>query len=257
MSVWLTIPSARPPEEAEKVLKLWRERGYKIALWRDDNWTFDDKPGKLICQHGEYHGYANAVNHLIARLIAREDSGAEWFVIGGDDVHPDPNHSADEIAGQCREYFAGRGPAERMDANTVSMSVEDFERSRTFGVMQPTGDRWGDRNGAYVDRIAGSAWIGREFAKRAYGGNGPLWPGWFHMCVDEELQEVATKLGVFWQRQDLTQLHQHWGRPLPGERLAPVTRMPQFLEKANAGYFEAKKLFAERKAAGFPGHEVL
>jgi hypothetical protein len=42
MSVWYCIPSKRPPEEAEKCLKLWRERGYKIALWVDsdpgDDW---------------------------------------------------------------------------------------------------------------------------------------------------------------------------------------------------------------------------
>ena len=35
--------------------------------------------------------------------------------------------------------------------------------------MQPTGDRFAQ---GQIDRIAGSAWIGREFARRAYGGNG-------------------------------------------------------------------------------------
>ena len=49
---------------------------------------------------------------------------------------------------------------------------------RTFGVMQPTGDRWGERNGiATIDRIAGSPWMGREFCRRMYHGSGPMYNG--------------------------------------------------------------------------------
>lgn len=57
-----------------------------------------------------------------------------------------------------------------------------------------------------------SAWIGREFARRAYGGNGPLWDAYTHMFVDEELKCVAEKNGVYWMRPDLVQLHMHWQR---------------------------------------------
>ncbi len=101
--------------------------------------------------------------------------------------------------------------------------------------------------------------MGREFCLRVNQGNGPLWPEYFHMGCDEELQAVATKLGVFWQRPDLIHLHKHWGRAREGERLAPRERMPKFLEKANSAeeWNKYKKLFAERQAAGFPGSEPL
>lgn len=241
MSVWLCIPSARSPEEANAVLKLWRERGYKIALWVD---SVADGEAK-ICGHwinGKYFGYAQATNSLIETLISDDpindspDPQAEWFVIGGDDVEPDLNHSAEEIARECREHFAG-----------------------TFGAMQPTGDRWGEndrhlgkRGSAYIDRVCGSAWLGREFCRRVNRGNGPLWPEYFHMSVDEELQCVAQRLGVLWQRRDLVHLHRHWGRQ-PG---ATAQSMPAFLAEANRRFPEARALFEKRKAAGFPGSEL-
>jgi hypothetical protein len=247
MSVWLTIPSARPVEEVAPVLAKWRQRGYKIALWCD----FDDgaSPGSDLTMWGKYPGYAGAVNQLIRSAIDA-DPEAEWFIAAGDDVLPDPNHTAEEIAAQCRFRFYNAliGPW-----------------TETFGVMQPTGDRWGEpeRPGrparAYIDHVCGSAWIGREFAKRAYGGNGPLWHEYFHMFVDEELHKVATKFGVLWQRPDLTQHHQHWGRPREGERYGLASRMPDFLRKANSAdeWNKGKAILQAREAAGFPGSELL
>ncbi len=138
----------------------------------------------------------------------------------------------------------------------------------TFGVMQPVGDRWGDtpasrkqygeNRGAYIDRIAGSPWFGREWVKRAYGGNGPMFAGYRHMYADEELLEVATKLGVYWPRRDLIQLHQHWGRR-PGDEFATMADCPDFLHQVNTPqhWHESQKIFVERKAAGWPGHEPL
>ncbi len=124
--------------------------------------------------------------------------------------------------------------------------------------MQPTGDRWGDKNGAYIDRVAGSAWIGREFCRRAYGGKGPMWHEYFHMFNDQELQEVAIKLGVFWQRPDLIQLHRHWGRG-PENGIGSAAKMPEFLRTANGpdNWRRMKGIFEARKAAGFPGSEVI
>lgn len=254
MSVWLTIPSKRPPEEAEKVLKLWRERGYKIALCRDEG------ENNVACDFFDcilpYPGYASAVNHLIGCVLSHDPS-AEWFIAAGDDVQPDLHHSAEEIAAQCREYFRDN-------------ALDPF--MATWGVMQPTGDRWGDTlqsrqmygadRGAYIDRVCGSAWIGREFALRVNQGRGPLWPEYFHMYVDEELFHVATKLGVLWQRRDLIHLHQHWGRGpanQPNQLQDRDTRMPEFLRRANSReeWDKANKLFEARKAAGFPGSEVL
>jgi hypothetical protein len=262
MSCWLTIPSARPPEEAEKVLKLWKERGYKIALWRD-NTDCDSQPVNRLIDLGftepVYPGYAVAVNGLI-EMAQAFDSSAEWFVAAGDDIEPDLNHSAEEIAEQCRFHFE--------DLHGGNAHHE------TFGVMQPTGDRWqdtprtremfGENRGALIDRVCGSAWIGREFARRAYGGKGPLFPGYQHMFVDEELQAVATKLGVLWQRRDLIQLHRHVLRPQTGDVLAVDTTVAAHLYEhaphlvkwnTKEHWDESKKLFEERKRAGFPGHE--
>ena len=242
MSVWLTIPSKRPAKEANAMLSQWQERGYKVIVQRD--------PGDelLACVNfvRPYLGYAEAVNALIEWVMA-EDPGAEWFIAAGDDTQPDLNHTAEEIAAECSRYFAWN-------------AFLGLKRpSCTFGVMQPTGDRWGDAQGPYIDRVAGSAWIGREFARRVNQGKGPLWPEYFHMGVDEELQAVAEKLGVFWQRPDLIHLHQHWGRPQAGETMGQSSRMPEFLKEANSPEHWAryKALFAERKAADFPGSEPL
>lgn len=251
MSVWLTIPSARPPEEAEKVLKLWRERGYQIALWRDDLDSCDMHAGVIGAQ---YPGYAAAVNHLVDMVI-RADPKAEWFVIGGDDVHPDLNHSAEEIAAECRNHFKELSIEMEPAADNLSVT--------TFGVMQPTGDRWGenpnhpreDMRSAYIDRVAGSAWLGREFCKRVNGGRGPLWPEYQHMFVDEELFAVANKLGIYWPRRDLTHYHAHAGRV----KNYTVDMIPEHLKKwtTSEHWKEAEKLFFSRRDAGFPGHEPI
>lgn len=238
MSVWYCIPSARPPEESEKILKLWRERGYSIGLWRDH----------FTVSTYAYPGYAAAVNALI-RSIINGVPDAEWFVTGGDDVEPDLNHTAEEIAQQCAWYFLRKTKLEHMNQLIVE------EEWATFGVMQPTGDRWGDRQGPYIDRVCGSPWMGREFCRRMYGGRGPLFEGYYHMGEDEELQAVATKLGVLWQRPDLIHFHRHWGRTDNPSR----NDIPKFLERANSPeeWAAYKNLFAERQAAGFPGHEPI
>lgn len=232
MSVYFCIPSARPRLEANQCLAKWRARGYKIALWRDSD---GDVPICDLLLTGAYPGYANAVNALV-REVLKIDPDCSWVVIGGDDMEPDPNRTPEEIAGQCASHFATKG-------------------NPTYGVMQPTGDRWGDtQGGAYADRVAGSAWIGRRFCETVYGGHGPLWFEYFHMGVDEELQAIAKRLGVFWQRPDLLHLHNHWARSAFNR-----ATMPAFLSKANSPHEwnKYKEIFRLREAAGFPGHEAL
>lgn len=231
MSVWFAIPSKKPAAEAEKCLSLWRDQGYRLAIWRD---TGDDPVRCDLTLTGAYPGYSNAVNALCKEILSR-DLDADWIVTGGDDMEPDPIYGAVEIGEQCSEHFAG-----------------------TFGVMQPTGDRWGeddrmpnvrpDRK-AYADRVCGSPWLGAEFCRRMYGGKGPLWHGYTHMYQDEELQEVAERHGILWQRRDLVHFHRHWareGRP-----------MPTYLRTANAEFGKYGRIFQERKASRFPGHEPL
>lgn len=237
----------------------WKERGYKICLWRDKEESYKILPGIDLIRWGDYPGYAIATNELIHKAISCDPS-ADWFVTGGDDVDSDPTKTADQIAAECRGFFMARA-MHRVDFDRQSESgmISQLNRWMTFGVMQPTGDRWGDRQGAYIDRVAGSPWIGREFARRAYRGNGPYWPEYTHMGVDEELQAVAAKLGVFWQRPDLTHYHDHWGRAAPPATIGHRSNMPAFLEPANtqAEWDRYKSIFAARAAAGFPGSEVI
>lgn len=268
MSCWLTIPSARPPEEAEKVLKLWRERGYKIALYRDSGEWNPGCGADALLSPGEgrqYPGYAEAVNYLVELVSFHVDPTVEWFVIAGDDVQPDLNHSAEEIASQCAEYFGVRPDKAWHEGESISKRMHHPHLS-TFGVMQPTGDRWQEGMGGFrnapIDRVAGSAWYGREYCRRMYQGKGPLWHEYKHMFCDEEAQEVAIKMGVFWQRRDLTQLHMHVLRhPELGKLVdsrAIAEKAPHLVKwNTEKHWNESKKLFLDRKAAGFPGHEPL
>ena len=227
MSVYFAIPSCRPAAEAEPILAKWRERGYRIALLRQGELVDAD----VTIPTDRYLGWAPSVN-ILARFILEHDSGAQWIVSGGDDTLPDPYRSAEEIARECTEHFS-----------------PGWEFDNTFGVMQPTGDKalW---PGSAIDKFAGSPWMGREFCRRMYHGAGPMFHGYHHNWADEELQEVAIKLGVFWQRSDLTHQHNHWMR-------TPGVPQPRFWDAIAQDYQNSHGLFHRRKARGFPGHEPL
>ncbi len=239
MSVWVCLPSARP---YGGTIPEWAAKGYRVAVWRNPSEPIDAD----ICLCRPYEGYAVALNELCRQVLIM-DSGAEWLVATGDDTLPDP-HSAEEIAAECTHHFWKHAQ--------TSFDI-------TFGVMQPTGHRWGEGQGGFtnapIDRVAGSPWIGREFARRMYGGAGPYWHEYRHQFVDEELQNVAIKMGVFWQRPDLIHFHNHWALPREGERMAPSERMPAFLAEANSPehWKKYRAIFEARKAAGFPGHSPI
>ncbi len=267
MSVWFAIPSKRPPEQAEPALKLWRERGYKLLIQRDPGDPLLTPPISAMCIERPYQGYAEAVNYLVRQVLAG-DPQAEWIVTGGDDVEPDRNHQAETIAAQCSEMFGRLSYRSEMvevtqcgilggEPSTHREFIPGATVSSTFGVMQPTGDRWGEhdkilgKEGAYIDRVCGSPWLGREFCRRMYQGQGPLFSGYFHMFEDEELQNVAQRLGVLWQRRDLIQLHRHYGRE--------GKPRPAFLDVAagRAHWKVSEDLFKIRQMAGFPGQEPI
>lgn len=239
MSTWLTIPSARPAAEVSEWLKRWTSRGYKVALWRDDGVPIE---GCTLTMGGAYPGYAVACNELIAHVL-KTDPECDWVVTGGDDTWPDPNHTADEIAYQCSAHF-------RQNWGLTFPAVLTRDECSTFGVCQPTGDDWSDIKGRIIERIAGSPWIGREFALRINGGQGPYWPEYRHNWVDEEIMCVAQKLGCFWQRPDLIHFHDHPMR-------YPGGKWPVHLNHASADYSRMKPLFEARKRLGFPGSEPL
>jgi hypothetical protein len=242
LSVWLTIPSARPAAEIADRIQRWQKQGYRIALWRNGPNVDDALPfltnRDALKATPEYAGWGASINGLI-KEIATYDSSSAWFVGGGDDTDPDPNKTAGEIADECADYFGG-----------------------TSGVMQPTGDRWGEEqpwarlnypeNPAYSDRICGSPWIGREFARRANQGKGPFWPAYRHMFADEELQTVALREGLLWQCRDLIHYHDHVRRD-------GVARTPEFMSEwyGSVHWSESHKLFNARKRDGFPGSELL
>lgn len=219
---WLCIPSMR---DADSSVTAWEAKGYGIALFRDRG--APDAAADLLHQ-GDYPGYAKAVN-LLAADVLRADSDTLFIVAAGDDTFPD-SRDPDQIVDELTAHFCG-----------------------TFGVCQPTGDSWADRNGKLIERVAGSPFLGREWCLRANQGKGPLSPGFFHMWCDEALQETAKLLGVFWQRPDLTHHHEHWGRPRPGERIGQLDRMPKFLARANstAQTNLDKAEFDRLKAGGF------
>jgi len=263
MSVWFAIPSKRPRAEAEPVVRAWLARGYRVALFRNEG---DEPMSATMVVTGRYEGYARTVNYL-CRQILGTDAAASWIVTGGDDTMPDPDHDPLVVAIECAQHFAGPLPPApapvtdtrpefaKAEMERVSREVQIVQgswlRRATFGVMQPTGDRWGERPGrsAAIDRVAGSPWLGREWCRTMYRGQGPLCEAYFHMYVDQELQEVAKRMGVFWQRPDLTQHHDHWLRTGKGE--------PEFLRRANAEFGAAQIIFNRREDENFPGHEPL
>lgn len=248
MSVWFVCPSKRP--RADSTLQAWRDRGYKVAVLREPKDGEADADVVMPVTH--YLGWACSVNFL-AKWVFTEFPDVLWIVTGGDDYLPDPNHTPEEIAEECCAHFA---------EVTLSRIGTPADRGYTFGVMQPTGDRWGEMpkhprpemRTALIDRICGSPWLGREFCRRINQGVGPLWPEYHHMYADEELKHVAEKLGVLWQRRDLVQQHNHWGRPRGMKE-----DMPAWAAAINSPeeWNTSGALFRRRQAAGFPGSEPL
>lgn len=234
MSVYYCIPSIRP---GGGTLTTWREAGYKLAVLRQGDPIGTD----IEIPTGQYLGWARSIN-ILSRAVFLREPDTQWIVSGGDDYLPDPDHIPEGIAVELSNHFDG-----------------------TFGVMQPTGDRWGDDaasrarwgedRGAMIDRIAGSPWLGREWCERTYGGRGPMPEEYMHCYADEELCEVAEKLGVYWRRRDLLQHHAHWLRE--NNSLSNRADMPESWPVAERTYREGRALFEERKRLGYPGHEPL
>ena len=193
--MWVCIPSKRPVEVVAEWAAAWKRQGYRVALWRDIEEYIGGRVEALIYGGVPYPGYALAVNQLVDREL-HNDPDCNWIVTGGDDVFPDPNHTADEIARECEHHFSYLMMERTGQPHDICRSMPGV----TFGVMQATGDRYGEQptlpadhplRGPYITRVCGSPWMGREFCLRVNQGRGPLWPEYTHMFVDEELQAVA------------------------------------------------------------------
>lgn len=212
--VWFAIPSASV-ERCRANLPAWKERGYRIAVLQ--NQERGDIPADLIVWRDHYPGWAASVNLLCKSVVPTD---AAVVVTGGDDMLPDPDHSAQEIL----EQFIARFPD-------------------TFGIMQPTADEFMN-----ASEYCGSPWIGRGWINHAYRGNGPLHAGYKHNWADHELFYVAQALNALLQRPDLSQYHAHFSR----DGKAP----PAYWSQQVAANDEADvKHFIARLWLGFPGHE--
>lgn len=100
----------------------------------------------------------------------------------------------------------------------------------------------------------GSPWMGREWCLRANQGQGPLWPEFAHMFVDEHLMCVAEKLGVYWRRPDLIHLHHHFMRQSTALDSPAVGKpIPDHLKQWNTQkhWNESKAIFERLKAQDF------
>jgi hypothetical protein len=194
------------------MVKEWKLLGYQTAVLVNDPLGVDCGIGAdRILVQSKWKGFPVAANLLCHHLPA------DIVVVVGDDIYPDTSTDAYSIG----DTFLKRFPD-------------------LFGVMQPTGDDF-----ASTSLCAVSPWIGRAFIKKAYGGTGPYCEEYFHYFSDEELQKVASTMGVFQQRPDLAQFHDHWQRR--GEQ------RPPHLSQAFKMWRRDKIIFTHRKRDGFPG----
>lgn len=210
-SVWVVMPTACAPH-VPATIALWKARGYRVALFCD--------PGKQVSGAdlivtAEYPGVWNACNVAAHAALG---SGADVCLFAGDDMDPDPHHSAEELAAQYLERFPGG-----------------------FGLMQPCGDPQGENA---ARRICGSAWFGRRWIHEAYEGRGPTNGDYWHYFGDEELACVGEMLGVLWWRPDLTQYHRHWS-------WGHMPKQP-YHTRNQTRWHQDRDLFVRRKAEGFP-----
>ena len=214
--VWLCMPVVNE-EMCNSHVPMWKDQGYKIALWQD-NAYFDVPSADIVINPTKhYPGYANTVNFLVKNIIPN-DCGL--VVFAGEDMLPDQNHKANEIS---------------------DIFFDKFEDG--YGVMQPIGD---DLPG--TERICGSPFVGKPFARNWNMGMGALWPGYNHYFADEELFTLTKSAGLLFQNPDLTHYHDHWTRTgVKPEHHKPLQRR----------WEHDKALFHFRKEKGFPGCEPL
>lgn len=221
LRVALLMPVAKR-ERGEAAVDRWKPMGYEPYLFLDHG---TQPVSNCNYIQGEYKGVWHAINDLAEYALTQ---GVDVCVYAGDDMDPDPRHSAQLIG----EQFLARFPD-------------------GFGVMQPCGDMQGiDHTGKpAARRIAGSAWFGKGWIKRAYQGKGPTWDGYWHFYADEELPIIAEIYNVMWWRPDLTQKHWHWSWG--------HMRKQDYHAKNQKQWPADKALFEARQKENFPSKEPL
>jgi len=220
--VYVAFPTANMAR-AKATLARWHGQGYRSIVYVDPDveaeWL---GPTQIVIGAGSYPGYYVAQNHL-ARLACAMGAGA--VVLAGDDMDPDPNLRADQILQECRDHAHGE-----------------------LFVMQPCGDPQGmdETCRPAAARICGSPWVGRDYVRCGYGGEGPFWSGYMHFYGDEELKSTAEANAVLWMRPDLTQFHHHWS-------FGHGAQAPYQKRNSDLWWGRDKALFMARRLAGWPG----
>lgn len=204
LAVWPTVNM----ERSEGLAAKWKDQGYDTAVLIEMDHTFSNVDHKLV--NTTWQGFPVAVN----RACHTFKDQYEVIVIIGDDILPDPNHRANDILEAFLAHFHG-----------------------SYGIMQPTGDKFGCYDIACI-----SPWIGSDYIDTRPG---PYHTGYYHYYSDAELQDVATMYGCFQQRDDLIQYHDHWSRN--------KLQRPKYLEPALGHYPLDKQLYHTRKRNNFPG----
>lgn len=212
---WPTIDLA----EANKTAEYWQKMGYDVGILVDESQYGDDfeNPWNVNASITveEWQGFPHAANEICTHFASLYDI----VIIGGDDVYPDKYNVARHLEAEFKEHFGG-----------------------TFGVMNPTGDRYG-----LIDQCCIAPWIGAEYIYALDGR--PYCEEYYHYFCDGELQDVAILNGSFWQRPDLSQYHDHWSRK--GES------RPKHLQRANQQHSDDKRTYEQRKAQGFKDKVVV
>jgi hypothetical protein len=215
MKAWYAVPSARLVKEAQRCFDAWREMGFAVAATRK---LPDLRLDMLLCLP-TYSGLWNHTN-ILAKQIIDDDPECQVIASGGDDCWPDPTKRADEIVDEFVEHFGG-----------------------TLGVMVTKGPTPGH------DRCAWAPFLGREWCERAFEGRGPTEPAFWHNFGDAYLYEVAERLGLLWERNDLEVAHHKWNLQSPRQR-PPHLLVPRAMWAAdNARY---QQLVAD----SYPGSEL-
>jgi len=210
MDVWVVWPTVNA-DRSKAMVDKWHGNGYKVAVLVNPGTDGDAISADKVIVQEKWKGFATAAN-LLCRSVP-----SDVVVVVGDDMYPDPRFTAQEIA---RDFLV-RFP-------------------NTYGVMQPIGDDF-----AMTKECAVSPWIGRAFIDEAYAGTGPFFEGYYHYFTDHELQIVAEGMGVFQQRSDLSQFHDHWQRN--------GADRPEYLQEAKRRWAIDQCIFKCRSSQGFPG----
>lgn len=223
MKHFAVFPSATEGKAVEAV-DAWRAKGYKTLVYMDAPNLRCNADIVIYGAGCAYPGYYRLIGTLARQAF---DKGADVVTCIGDDMLP-PEQGAEWVA---EDYF---------------------KRYKTgLGVYQGCGDEQGkDETGTpAAARICGSPTFGKDWSNRAYKGAGAFCDIYGSYYGDEDLFNVARKLGLLWLEPSVTIKHLHWSWGW--------TQIQDYHQRNQRGWEQDQRIFFTRRAAGFPGSELL